>query len=1368
MDDTGNAELNYCYNCMTHLDSGQIICPICGHDNTLHQNPESTLPEGTILAGKYLVGKILGQGGFGITYLGFDIALNTRVAIKEYFPAGVGIRSQHSIRVTSVASKDKADGFRRGCEEFQEEARRLAVISSPNIVKVRGYFRENGTAYIVMNYLEGNSLTMEVAASGGKMSWLRVTELFKPLILDLDKLHKAHLMHRDIKPDNLKIIKDGGTEHLVLLDFGAARSFVSAEVTGTYSAMVTHGYAPVEQYNPKSRQGPYTDVYALCATMYAAITGTLPPTATDRMTGEAEIKSFSEMGIDLPEHIEKAIFHGLEVRSADRPQSMRELYDELNGKSPVTGSVAAAAAAPVPVPAPSKEEKPEEERKPAVQPETKKKANRLLPVLLVVLLAAGFFIYRGMRKDDQSPEGIQTAVAGTSTQSALAAQFAQETQEALRTGQTGTAWSLTETAEQQQTRTQEAVEAGAAQAEQNSRLEQTEQAETEWALKTAETVWSEQTAAVLFTTQEAQLYLTQTRDAEPTSTPAPVTDERNIITLGHYEQDGDLTNGAEAVEWQVLAVEDGRALVISRYALDTKPYNEMNTSVTWKKSTLRSWLNGEFYDTAFSDEEKGRIQQIKIKNADNALYGTEGGNNTPDRIFLLSFDEANQYFVNDGARLCLPTAYAKNQGAWVYEKTGMTWWWLRSPGGDNSLAAGVTPLGDIYDYGSMVSYTSIAVRPAFWMDPEPGMDVTVSAETAAAVLTPEPALSLRSLWDLGEEAYNNGDYDKAMEYLLPAAEAGHVGAQWLLGSMYWEGIGVDQSYEESARWYQYSALQNDSYGQLWTGYLYENGYGVDQSYEEALKWYQLSADQGSESAREFLTKLLKNHPELETDVENTPVPQAGSAVTNFSAGDLITLGHYEQDGDLTNGAEAVEWQVLAVEDGRALVISRYALDTKPYNETAAGMTWETCTLRAWLNGEFYDSVFSSEEKGQILQVTVKNTDNPIWKTKGGNDTTDRIFLLSIDEARQYFAYSTARQCRHTTYAKNNEAYIDKSRGTARWWLRSPGSVDKEAAVIYPDGGVDVSGFNVNNTGVAVRPAFWLDPDMTNEIVSTETEAPQSTETPAPTEAPDPLFWVISDTLLRDSPSNSGAVVRSLLQGTVFTYTGESRNADGKTWVRIKTETGYQGWIDKAVSGQKSDDFLKAGDLITMGHYEQDGDLTNGAEAIEWQVLAVEYGRALVISKYGLVSKRYNENSVNVTWETCTLRTWLNEEFYDSAFSSVEKERIRQVTLKNADNAKKGTKGGKDTTDRIFLLSIDEAERYFSNDEARQCLPTAYAKNQGAWVNEIYGGPTFWWLRSPGKNLSYAAYVYSIGFVNDSGRSVYHNDTVVRPAFWLNL
>ncbi len=334
MTDSINAELRYCYSCMNPLSENDNKCPICGSTNQ-QQNPKDTLPEGTILAGKYFVGRLLGRGGFGITYLGFDLSLNIRVAIKEYFPVGVCSRSTNNNYVHTISDLIEKNGFERGCKEFQSEAMKLALFNSPNIVHVRDYFQENGTSYIVMDYIAGNTLTKEVAEHGGKLRWDRVMSLFQPLITELEKLHNKNLIHRDIKPDNLKIIKDeNGYEHLVLLDFGAARRFVSENVTNTYTAMVTPGYAPFEQYIQKSHQGPYTDIYALCATMYASITGEVPAAAPDRVAELTKIKPFSDFGISTPACIEKTIMHGLEIKSENRPQTMKELNDEFLGGKP--------------------------------------------------------------------------------------------------------------------------------------------------------------------------------------------------------------------------------------------------------------------------------------------------------------------------------------------------------------------------------------------------------------------------------------------------------------------------------------------------------------------------------------------------------------------------------------------------------------------------------------------------------------------------------------------------------------------------------------------------------------------------------------------------------------------------------------------------------------------------------------------------------------------------------------------------------------------------------------------------------------------------------------------------------------------------
>ena len=1186
MDNSENTELNFCFNCMTRMASGQTVCPACGHDNSRHQNPESAMPAGTILQGKYLVGRVLGQGGFGITYLGFDIVLNIRVAIKEYFPTGVGIRSPHSVRVTAVSSQEKAEGFRKGCSEFQEEARRLAAIESPNIVKVRDYFRENGTAYIIMNYLDGSTLTKEVAACGGRIPWQRVIELFKPLILELDKLHKAHLIHRDIKPDNIKVVKDDdGGERLVLLDFGAARSFVSAEVTGSYSAMVTHGYAPVEQYSPKSRQGPYTDIYAICATMYAVITGNLPATATDRMTGEADIRTFSEMGEDMPPHIEKAILHGLEVRSTDRPQSMRALYDELNGKEPdVKGS--STVQAEKPAPEPRKEEKPEV-RKPVEAEKPKKKPLWLLPVLLAVLAAAGFFLFKGSRQN-QSNSGEPLITL--------------ETQDALQAQQTGTPSDIMPTSDQTATALEEMraeleqTEAAFHVMETESVYEETRQAMdmrmTDMAAAKTNAVEPTATPTAKATATKAATRTpkptaTKAATATPkptavkaaTATPKPVgavtstktqLEVGDIITFGQYEQDGNTANGAEAIEWQVLAVEKGKVLVISRYGLEAMPYNDSNRSVTWETSTLRKWLNGTFYAKAFSSAEKGQVLSGRVTNPDNPSYGTKGGNDMTDRIFLLSIDEAKKYFAGDAERQCRPTTYAKDNGANINKDLNAVWW-LRSPGFRENYAANIDGSGSINRSGNVVSSAKGAVRPAFWLYPGTETQVIDSTDKAEPTAAPKP-----------------------------------VGA-------------------------------------------------------------------------------------------------VTSTKAQLEVGDFITFGQYEQDGNTANGAEAIEWQVLAVEEGRALVISRYGLEAMPYNDSNTSVTWETSTLRKWLNGDFYNKAFSSTEKSRIQEVTVKNDNSAQYGKKSGNDTKDRIFLLSFDEASQYFMNNEARKCQPTTYAKNKGANVNKDRGgTTWWWLRTRGSYDGSAVNVYINGNIRYTGTAVNSSDGSVRPAFWL-------YSGTETPVIDSTDKAEPTAAPKPV----------------GAVTSTKAQ-------------------------------------------LEVGDIITFGQYEQDGNTANGAEAIEWQVLTVEKGKALVISKYGLETKRYNQKSVSVTWETCTLRKWLNGEFFNSAFTSEEKKLIQEVRVKDPDNAKYGTKGGNDTTDRIFLLSIEEVNQYFANNEARKCKPTTFTKNNGAEVFEDVGGTTWWWLRSPGGSDRSAAAVAAGGHVNISGHIVDYSGGSVRPAFWLNL
>ena len=191
-------------------------------------------------------------------------------------------------------------------------------------------------------------------------------------------------------------------------------------------------------------------------------------------------------------------------------------------------------------------------------------------------------------------------------------------------------------------------------------------------------------------------------------------------------------------------------------------------------------------------------------------------------------------------------------------------------------------------------------------------------------------------------------------------------------------------------------------------------------------------------------------------------------------GDYVFFGAYEQDNNTSNGKEDIEWLVLEVKDGKTLVISKYALDCQQYNTGYTDVTWETCTLRKWLNGNFINSAFTADEKAMIPTVTVSADKNPEYSTNPGNATPDQVFLLSITEANKYFSSGSARQCKPTEYTVAGGAYNNSSIGNCCWWLRSPGSNQYSAARVNIDGGVNEVGYNVSNDLNAVRPALWID------------------------------------------------------------------------------------------------------------------------------------------------------------------------------------------------------------------------------------------------------------------------------------------------------
>ena len=200
--------------------------------------------------------------------------------------------------------------------------------------------------------------------------------------------------------------------------------------------------------------------------------------------------------------------------------------------------------------------------------------------------------------------------------------------------------------------------------------------------------------------------------------------------------------------------------------------------------------------------------------------------------------------------------------------------------------------------------------------------------------------------------------------------------------------------------------------------------------------------------------------------------------------------------------------------------------------------------------------------------------------------------------------------------------------------------------------------------------------------------------------------------------------------------------------------------------QMKSDAVAVGDVVTFGRYEQDNDSSNGKEEVEWVVLAKDGNKALLISKYALDCQQYNSSKVDITWETCNLRSWLNGTFMNAAFSDAEQKQIITSKVTADRNPDYSTDPGKDTTDKVFLLSITEANKYFSTDAERQCIPTAYARAKGCLVN--LDNNCWWWLRSPGNGSDNASGVNTNGSILGYGDYVYFDYVAVRPALWINL
>jgi len=257
-----------CMGCMEPRN-GAAMCPACGYvEGTPAENPVH-LPPRTRLKDCYIVGRVLGHGGFGIAYIAYETNLQIKLAVKEFFPGDFATRGVDRSTVAPY-SGDARDNFEYGLTKFLDEGRAVARFNDhPGIVPVLNFFRDNGTGYLVMQYVPGMSLKEYLALKDGRIPYEEAIAITMPVMDTLRAVHEVGLLHRDISPDNIYI---STSKRVKLLDFGAAR-LAMGDRSKSLSVILKAGYAPFEQYQTKGRQGPWTDVYALAATIYRSITG---------------------------------------------------------------------------------------------------------------------------------------------------------------------------------------------------------------------------------------------------------------------------------------------------------------------------------------------------------------------------------------------------------------------------------------------------------------------------------------------------------------------------------------------------------------------------------------------------------------------------------------------------------------------------------------------------------------------------------------------------------------------------------------------------------------------------------------------------------------------------------------------------------------------------------------------------------------------------------------------------------------------------------------------------------------------------------------------------------------------------------------
>ena len=619
-----------------------------------------SLQRNTGLIGRYVIQKVLGQGGFGITYLGIDKLYGNKVAIKEYYPQKIAMRKAQYEDVVTVTSIEEKNNYNKGKKRFLDEAQVMTRFNkNEGIVKILDFFEANNTAYIVMEYLEGITLK-QYLGKYGVLQFRNLIEMMLPLLEALIEIHSQGLIHRDISPDNIMVQHNG---KLKLMDFGAARDYTESG-NKSLTVILKPGYAPPEQYQTHGVQGPWTDIYALCATIYKCLTGITPPDAIARVMDD-KFKEPDQLDGKLSPDIKKILWKGMNIFPEERYQDIVEfgedvcdalfipeenkkldldneknIDEDLDSPDKDNESVL-------------KDDKIEGAVKKTSIPKKEKRKSPVKKVLVIIvcLLLAG---------------GIKYYSTGNEQEISTAKKDLVENPKIVK---------------------DTSVEGGK---------------KVTW-----DCIWfgSYPQTKIVSSSKENDLY--------STLETANGWDKNNDIIIGKekYHRAKKCYFKYEPIKWRVIKCENGEALLLSDIVLDKQKYNKRLKKVTWEKSTLRKWLNKKFMNRAFSSSEQEAIRTTKVINEDNYYYKTDGGNDTLDKIYLLSLsetDEEKEYGFTDSYGMTIK--YSNYADLCDYQ-----YWWLRTPGEKNISAAAVDMSGEAY-VGGGESDMELGIRPVLHLN----------------------------------------------------------------------------------------------------------------------------------------------------------------------------------------------------------------------------------------------------------------------------------------------------------------------------------------------------------------------------------------------------------------------------------------------------------------------------------------------------------------------------------------------------------------------------------------------------------------------------------------------------------------------------